>query len=223
MDGVADRNGFVVVYPDGSGFLRDRLLIWNAGDCCGYAKEQGVDDVAFVWALIDDVTARLRTDPARVFVTGFSNGAMMAYRLGCELADRIAAIAVVSGAMNLDACRPSRPLPVLVMHGTDDGVVPYAGGPTPGTGSWINRSVEYAVDFWTAHGACPRAPAESRDGEVVRAVYASCAEGTTVAVYTIEGGRHGWPGGEKAREDAAEPAPLRPDASTVIWEFFSTA
>jgi polyhydroxybutyrate depolymerase len=220
MNAVADEGGFVVVYPDGSGRLGDKLLTWNAGDCCAYAKDRDIDDVAFVAALIDDVTRRLRT--GEVFVTGFSNGAMMTYRLGCELADRISAIAVVSGAMNLDTCRPARKLPVLVMHGTADSAVPYDGGPSgaeyPTAGTWTNRSVRYAVDFWTKHNACGPTPTETRDAEVTRQTYA-CQE--EVTVYTIDGGGHGWPGGRKARPGAVEPTPPRPDASRVVWEFFA--
>jgi polyhydroxybutyrate depolymerase len=223
MDTVADEGGFVVVYPDGNGRLGDKLLTWNAGDCCAYAKDQNIDDVAFVESLIDDVTQRFKTGD--VFVTGFSNGAMMTYRLGCELADRIAAIAVVSGAMNLDTCAPSRQLPVLIMHGTADTAVPYDGGPSsaefPTAGTWTNRSVQYAVDFWTKHNACRATPentdAEETDGEVTRKSY-QCAE--PVTLYTIDGGGHGWPGGVKARPNAVEPTPPRPDASRVIWEFF---
>jgi polyhydroxybutyrate depolymerase len=221
MNTVADEAGFVVVYPDGSGRLGDKLLTWNAGDCCAYAKDRNIDDVGFVRALVDDVTTRLGTDRDRVFVTGFSNGAMMTHRLGCELADRIAAIAVVSGAMNLDTCRPSRRIPVLVMHGTADTAVPYDGGPSsaefPTAGTWTNRSVRHAVDFWTAHNACAPTPTETRDGEVTRTAY-SCERDVTL--YTIEGGGHGWPGGEKVRPNAVEPAPPRPDASRVIWNFF---
>jgi polyhydroxybutyrate depolymerase len=222
MDRVADKGGFVVVYPDGTGRLGDKLLTWNAGDCCAYAKEQNVDDVGFVRVLIDDVTARFGT--GRVFVTGFSNGAMMTYRLGCELADRIAGIAVVSGAMNLDTCTPSRRLPVLIIHGTADTAVPYDGGPSssefPTAGTWTNRSVRYAVDFWTKHNGCGPVPAEARDGEVTEQTY-TCAE--PVTVYTVDGGGHGWPGGKKARPNAVEEAPPRPDASAVIWAFFAQA
>lgn len=219
MNSVADEGGFVVVYPDGSGRLGDRLLTWNAGHCCAYAKDQNIDDVAFVGALIDDVTKRLGTGD--VFVTGFSNGAMMTYRLGCELADRIRAVAVVSGAMNLDSCAPARTLPVLIMHGTADTAVPYDGGPSssefPTAGTWTNRSVRYAVDFWTEHNGCTGTPTTSRDGAVERHTYA-CEK--DVVLYAIDGGGHGWPGGGKARPNAVEPAPPRPDASRVVWKFF---
>ena len=219
---VADRAGFVAVYPYGSGGTR--LLTWNAGACCAYARDQGIDDVAFIAAMLDALGAKYHTDPARVYVTGFSNGAMMSYRLACELADRVTAIAPVAGALNVDDCRPSRPLPVLAIHGTADEAVPYDGGPParkiPGAGTWQNQSVSYAVSFWINHDGCPATPAESRDGAVVRTSYAPCADGLEVTLYTIDGGGHAWPGGVKGREAADVPPPT-PDASSVIWDFFA--
>jgi polyhydroxybutyrate depolymerase len=174
--------------------------------------------------MLDALVAKYHTDPARVYVTGLSNGAMMSYRLACELADRVTAIAPVAGALNVDDCRPSRPLPVLAIHGTADEAVPYNGGPPtmriPGAGTWQNQSVSYAVSFWIDQDGCPATPAESRDGAVVRTSYGPCADGLEVTLYTIEGGGHAWPGGVKGRDAADEPPPT-PDASSVIWDFFA--
>jgi polyhydroxybutyrate depolymerase len=222
LSAAADREGFVVVYPDGSG--RTKLLTWNAGTCCTYARDNGIDDVAFMASLFDALVARYRIDPQRVFVTGFSNGAMLAYRLGCELADRIAAIAPVSGAMNTDTCVPSRALPVLVVHGTADPIVPYDGGPPtrqilPGVEPFENRSVSDAVSFWTGRDRCPPTPVRVTAGAVNHAAYGPCADGTQIDVHTIEGGGHAWPGGGKVRGQADEPPP-QPDASLLILGFF---
>ncbi|MBI3687509.1 MAG: alpha/beta fold hydrolase [Actinobacteria bacterium] len=225
MSAVADRAGFVAVYPNGTGGISERVLTWNAGSCCGYARDHDVDDVAFISAMLDALAARLHTDPARVYVTGFSNGGMMTHRLGCELTDRITAIAAVSGALNVDHCRPTRPLPVLIVHGTADKNVPYGGGPPadppfPGAGSWTNRSVPEAVSFWTGQDHCPATPSRSRQGSVLRDTYSPCTPGVDVTVYTIEGGGHTWPGGRKGRDRADDPAPTL-DASAVIWDFFA--
>jgi polyhydroxybutyrate depolymerase len=219
---TADREGFVVVYPDGSG--RARLLTWNAGTCCAYARDQRVDDVGFIRAMLDAVAVEFPVDPARVYVTGFSNGAMMAYRLGCELTDRIAAIAPISGALNAQACTPSRPLSVLHIHGTADQHVPIAGGlprrDVPGTSPWQNTSLAYAIGFWARHDACPAAEAETSQGSVTTTTYGPCADGTEVVQVIIDGGGHAWPGGTKGR-DAADDPPPAPDANAVIWAFLT--
>jgi polyhydroxybutyrate depolymerase len=222
LTATADREGFVVAYPDGSG--RTRLLTWNAGTCCGYARDQRVDDVGFVRAMLDAIAADFPVDPARVYVTGFSNGAMMAYRLGCELTDRIAAIAPVSGTLATPVCAPSRPLPVLHVHGTADRHVPIAGGPplreVPGTPPWHNTSLAYTMDFWTRHDACPTAAAETRLDRVTTTVHAPCAGGAEVVQVVVDGGGHAWPGGAKSRQAADDPPPA-PDANAVIWAFFA--
>src|SRR5581483_1221143 len=118
LNAKADGAGFIVAYPEGSGRLaRDHT--WNGGNCCGYAMEQKVDDVGFVRVLLDDLAWRARIDTKRVYATGMSNGAVMAYRLASELADRIAAIAPVAGPMGTATCKPSRPVSVMHFHGTE--------------------------------------------------------------------------------------------------------
>jgi polyhydroxybutyrate depolymerase len=119
MDAAADRRGLIVAYPDGPGhwpFART----WHTGRCCALALEKDVDDVAFIRALITDLRAKLAMDSSRIHVTGFSDGAMMTFRLGCELADQVAAITVVAGRMPDVHFRPARPLPVLGFGGTGD-------------------------------------------------------------------------------------------------------
>lgn len=222
LTATADQEGFMVAYPDGSG--RSKLLTWNAGTCCGYARDQRVDDVSFIRAMLDAVAAEFRVDPARVYVTGFSNGAMMAYRLGCELTDRITAIAPVSGALNIEPCTPSRPLSVLHIHGDADQNVPIAGGPplrdVPGTPPWQNTSLAYATDFWVRHDACPVTGTETSHGSVSTTIHAPCTDGTEVTQVVIDGGGHAWPGGIHLRAAADDPPP-DPDANAVIWAFFA--
>src|SRR5713226_6114518 len=126
-----------------------RLPTWNSGNCCGYAMQNNVDDVAFLRALIDKLEHDYSVFFKRIFVTGISNGGMMSYRIGCELADKIAAIAPVEGAQNID-CRPSGPVSVIVFHGSADRLVPFNGGSTPfQIGSKrSDTSVANAIAFW---------------------------------------------------------------------------
>src|ERR1043165_7405809 len=116
MDRVADREHFVVVYPDGTGRLK-RMLVWNAGTCCGNST---ADDVGFIRAVVDNVAKRMPIDRRRVFATGMSNGAMMSYRLAAEASDLVAAIAPVAGAMSVERFHPAKPVSILHIHSVDD-------------------------------------------------------------------------------------------------------
>jgi polyhydroxybutyrate depolymerase len=129
MNALADEKGFLVLYPQGTGTLPS----FNGGDCCGEAKWSGVDDVAFVRAALAHVGKRYCVDPKRVYATGFSNGALLTYELGCSMPDVFAAIAPVAGALGVapPACEPARPVPVWQAHGTADRIVPYDGGAPP--------------------------------------------------------------------------------------------
>ncbi len=130
MDAAADRDGYIAVYPNGSGRLGDLFLTWNAGICCGYAQAQDVDDVGFISALLDDLGRRAAIDPRRIYAAGHSNGGMMAHRLGDELSGRIAAIASVAGA-RVPTSRGGRAVPVLQIHSEDDPRALYHGGAGP--------------------------------------------------------------------------------------------
>lgn len=121
LDEVADREGYVVAYPNGF------LGTWNAGACCSFARWAGIDDMGFLDKLIDTLVEQGVADPRRVFMTGFSNGGGMAYRYACQRSGRLAGIAVVSGALAI-GCTPEHPVSVLAFHGTWDPSVPYTGG-----------------------------------------------------------------------------------------------
>jgi polyhydroxybutyrate depolymerase len=126
MDVAAQRYGFIAVYPNGTG-PRPRVLTWNAGGCCAWAVRNKIDDVGFTMALLDDLATRAHVDRTRVYATGISNGGMMAYRLGVEATDRIAAIAPIEGALVVEVSALRRPMPLIVFHSVDDPWVPYGG------------------------------------------------------------------------------------------------
>jgi polyhydroxybutyrate depolymerase len=208
MTDLAEQDGFVVAYPDGT--TTGRAVggeAWNAGRCCATPVEKQVDDVAFLRAVIDELVSRHGVDPNRVYLGGFSNGGMMSYRMVCEDPSGIAGIFVVGGALNLD-CRAPSGLPVLIIHGTDDATVPYAGGsPNPVTaanlGTWANASVSDAAAYWSARNGCTASvvaldtPGHSED------VYSGCADGTSLDVLTVKGGVHKWPTLDRTDFDAS--------------------
>lgn len=219
----ADREGFAVVYPNGTGakFIGRRFLTWNAGDCCGEALESQADDVGFIRSILENLQKSLNLDPARVYATGFSNGGGMAYRLACTLSDRIAAIAVVSADFNFLPCRPSRAVPVLIFHGTADEYVPYHGGVGPKAHN-VNpkKPVSSTVSFWMKHNKTTVSPQRDEFGSIVMETYGNGVNGAEVVLYTIKGGNHAWPGGTKGGWEAG-PEPTREISATeIMWRFF---
>jgi len=209
MSDLADQHDFLAVYPRGTG----RLPTWNAGNCCGYARQNQVDDVAFLGALIRKLERDYTVDPRRIFVTGISNGAMMSFRMACDLADQVAAVAPVEGAQNLD-CRPSSRVSVLVLHGTADRLVPFSGGTTPFQvgARREDTPVMDTVAFWVKEDGCASPPQRAVNPEVHTTIYANCADGTGVALYAIQGGRHMWPGLRISGNSVP--------ATNIMWTFF---
>ncbi|MBI4537491.1 MAG: prolyl oligopeptidase family serine peptidase [candidate division NC10 bacterium] len=223
---TAERWGFAVAYPDGTG-RANRFLTWNAGACCGRALTENVDDVAFLRRLVDWATGTLHVDPDRVYVTGISNGAMMAYRLAAETPKLIAAVAAVAGGLEIDPGRIRAPVPVLHFHGTEDAYVPFQGGRGPRTApAYSHASVSATIQAWVqANGAeltpaVTHLPDRKADGtRVVRSAYRRGTDPDAVVLYTIIGGGHTWPGrptgerilGRSTRDIAA---------NEIIWQFF---
>ena len=195
---LADELGFLYLYPDGTtDFLGSRF--WNATDACCNFFGSGVDDVAYLTALLDEIDSVLSVDPRRVFFVGHSNGGFMAYRMACERSSRIAAIASLAGAtfLNAAACAPSDPVHVLQVHGTADSVIQYNGGCLigcyPGAAESVNQ--------WVGFNGCspvgdPTLPPLDLDAgipgaetQVIR--YAvDCRPGGSAELWSIQGGAH---------------------------------
>jgi polyhydroxybutyrate depolymerase len=225
LNAKADEAGFIVVYPNGTG--QRSSYFWNAGNCCGEAARNNVDDVAFIRALLDDLATAYRIDPKQVFATGISNGAMMAYSLAALLSDRIAAIAPVAGTMACGECHPTRPVPVLHIHGTEDEFVPFGGGKGPKSISGVpHRSVVDTITAWVRANGCREEPAaveELPDSagdrmKVTRTTYRGNAVDAEVALITVGGGGHTWPG--RPGSAALGRSTRNASANDIIWEFF---
>ena len=234
MNKKADDEGFIVVYPDGTGVLKDRLLTWNAGYCCANAYENNIDDVGFIRALIEKLEQTLHIDSNRIYVTGISNGAMLAYTIGSELSDLIAAIAPVAGSIGGNATEdsprwiipdPTYPVAVIAFHGMEDKRVPYEGGiPTASLtwGAYSYLSVNDSISFWVEQNNCSTTPQTtvSESGNIIINTYTAQGTNADVVLYTIIDGGHAWPGGDIGGFPGADIPTQEISATDIMWEFF---
>ncbi len=226
MNPLADREEFLLVYPFGTGD-RERMLFWNAGNCCSDAKARQGDDVAFIRALLDQLCSRLSIDLRRIYATGMSNGGMFAYRLANEMADVFAAIAPVAGVMGFEIARPSRPISVLHFHGSADEFVPIEGGVGRRSVTHTSHySLAHTIRQWVSANHCPTEPDvttlnyASDDGtQTVRTVYGPGDSGAEVVLYLIHGAGHIWPG-RPPRPHYLGKTTYNLSANELIWEFF---
>lgn len=230
---IAREEGFILVYPGGTGRLRNRLLTWNAGHCCGYAMEENVDDVGFFREMVTELEAEYNIDPARIYVAGHSNGAMMSYRLAAEMSDTFAAVGIVAGTIGgyatpdsdelIKIPQPENPVSVIHIHGmVDDNVNYYGGINMDGVADErIDLSVADSIGFWVEADQCEKTPQrEERDGGmVIVETYACPATGTDVELISIVDSGHAWPGGNSIRRNA-DPNNQRVNAAAEIWAFF---
>ena len=229
FNAVADRENSIIAYPDG--FEKH----WNDGRGIQWQSHiENTDDVGFISALIDHLSDELNIDARKIYVTGISNGGMMSHRLGCELSQRIAAISPVASNIPVNQASvwsPSRPVPVLIINGTDDPLVPWDGGEIRlGRNTFgVVLSVADTVKFWVEKDQCASSPVITQlpdkdpyDGtEVRKEVYGGCEGGAEVVLYAIEGGGHTWPGGLQYLPESVIGRTSREfKASEVIWQFF---
>ena len=218
MDSLSEVNGFIVAYPqgtDGSGLFPSD---WNGGACCGEAAREHVDDVGFIAEVVAEISRNLPVDSSRVFVAGFSSGAIMAYHAACRLAPMINAIAAVSGSLQDTNCAPGKAVGLIAVHGTSDSEVPYydaslTAPPAPVTG--VASTLPPSVQFWVAADGCSGGATNQQSPDVVRTSFSSCT-GAKVMLYTIQGGWHEWP-------SLTSDAPLSQlDASRTIVQYFQS-
>ncbi|MEW5988702.1 MAG: PHB depolymerase family esterase [Chloroflexota bacterium] len=223
-DALAESEGFLVVYPEGSSFP----LRWNTTPA---ANIEEVDDVQFIRDLLAELSAVAAVDPARIFVTGFSNGGGMSHRLACRLADQIAAVGLVSGLdpREFESCQPSRPVPVISFYGTADPLVQAQYPP------WFQALINVSLEkeslpegnpetwfrAWAEEWNGCVGPAEnfSRPGVINGLRYTACPENAEAILYPVEGHGHAWPGGPSVPFLGSSSTTVQ--ASQLMWEFFS--
>jgi len=216
----ANASGFIAVYPEGvqsTGVLH--LRTWNAGTCCDFARDNNIDDVKFISQLIDNLLANYKINPKRVYVTGMSNGGMLAYRLACEIPGKIAAIGVNSCTMVVtQPCNPSRPMPVLHIHSAVDTKVPPAGG--FGMMGYYFPPVDSVLQVWSAINTCGEPPVSAPEsGGYTFTKWSPCSNGSTIEYYLTSDGGHAWPGGLQSGRRGDIPS-TELNADDLIWAFF---
>jgi polyhydroxybutyrate depolymerase len=209
FDKVGDRHRVAVIYPEGRSYSKEGWLGWNAGFCCVGRVARETDDVGFVMAALDDALAKAKLDRSRVFVTGFSNGAMLAYRIAAEHADRIAAIGISSGAIggNMGAGtpyyqipKPSRPVAVAIVHSLTDPFMIYHGGSSKTLEDEMHlrrrmtSSVADALKFWWDNNDCDSSDPAYDDKDVAVELSYGCKDRADVVLWTIKSSGHVWPG-----------------------------
>jgi polyhydroxybutyrate depolymerase len=206
----ADREGFIVVYPDGSGSARNGGHFWNSG---GVRVAVGADDVGFVRAVVGRLEKQHRIDRKRIYATGMSNGGMMAHRLGAEASDIFAAIGPVAGTLNVP-CPSGPPVSVIMIHGGEDRSVPVEGGPP----FWL-APVPDSVRAWVRRDGCKPKPERTDSGGVVKERYGGGKGGSEVVLYVVKDAKHTWP--RRQVPKGSRDAPASVNATDLIWEFFA--
>ena len=222
MDTLSELSRYLVVYANGvqgGGGLYP--TDWNAGpNCCGAAGREGIDDVGFISAVIKEVGKNLALDTLRVYVAGFSDGGRLAHHLACQLSPKLAAIAVVSGSMEDDNCVPTKPVPVIAFHGTNDDQVSYGAAsltPPSVAQTGVTAALPPSVQFWIARDGCTKITQTKTAADIFRSTFTTCT-GAEVAFYTIIGGVHGWPGDPGGA--GSQPPMSEVKASSLISDFF---
>jgi polyhydroxybutyrate depolymerase len=218
----AERAGFIALFPNGTA-PGASCCNWNDG-FFQWGEKQPPDDVKFISELLDVVTEKYQIDPDRIYATGISNGGGMSYRLACELSDRLAGIAAVAASRDSSGCTITHPLSIVAIHGTDDPLFAYAGGPNV-RNVLAPASQNEIVEFWRTFDGCS-AQAETRmlTPVVEERAFEACRGGTAVKLYTVQGGMHCWPGVELPPQFSNLCNPGGPHmsfkASTLIVDFF---
>lgn len=220
---LAERHGFIVAYPNAV------MRCFN-----GFGWFDYPDDVAFILDTVDEIAHRYWIDPARTYVTGASNGGFMTYLMACDASDVFAAAAAVMATMPEELAQTpanARKTPILIMHGTEDPIVPYYDSNLLiGRGRPVEvLPIPETVDYWVRHNGCSPSPlretlqnADPNDQTTaIRETYANGRNNAEVVLYTIVGGGHTWPGGiESFPEFIVGDRSNDFRATEVIWDFF---
>lgn len=219
----SEQAGYIAVFPNGySRFKSGMLATWNAGNCCGEARDKNIDDVGFVREIIRHLKVQLNIDDKRIFADGMSNGGMMVYRLACEMPDVFRAVASVAGTDNTRSCSPNTPISILHIHARDDDTELFDGGAGKKSAKVTNFvSVPDSIAKWVKLDACSANPKRVFENAGAYCdIYSQCRSGAEIKLCVTATGGHSWPGGKKPRDGM--PGSTALSATDVIWDFFNS-
>jgi len=234
FNNLAEANGFIVAYPNGNAELVDNKVIrsWNGGSCCAISQRNNSDDLSYINNLIDDVSSRYSINSKRVYLTGHSNGSMLAQKMACQLSNKITAVAVVAGRLLLDTCNPESPVSILQIYGTADTLNPENGGTTnytlgTYTYQFTSRSVMNSLQLLAVANGCSTNFSENKNfsnKDLTISTWPDCKNGVVVSAIKITGASHAWMGHPAQSADSikliGEPY-MKLDASKAIWAFLA--
>jgi len=199
LNGFAESNRFIAVYPDGVGNQTDGsgFQTWNGGYCCGPAAAQSIDDITFIRNVVTDLRNSLPVNSSRVYALGHSNGGILSYRIACEMSDIVAAIGVQAGSNVMTDCQPGLPVSVFHLHGTSDTNMPINGGKGSGLSATVFVSARLAVDAMATVNGCnvasPRSLVAS-NSDVTALSWTNCKSNSEVRFVTVKNATHAWMG-----------------------------
>jgi polyhydroxybutyrate depolymerase len=228
----AEKNGFVVVAPDGLPALirapatfRANPALWNSGQLNSRSPRAAIDDVEYIRQLLDELKIRVPYDPRRVYCCGHSNGGGMTFRLANELSERFAAVGTVAGMLAIDEPKPRKPMPTLYILGTKDPLTPIEGGQVQlPWGARHNPPVAESMAKWAKALGCETQPETVSDSDgIKKQVYQSKSSGPTLTVLLIDGHGHMWPGSKSfLPETVTGPVTSKLNATDALWDFFNS-
>ena len=205
---IADQEGFIVIYPQGTLLPSTGQTHWNVG---GWTTGSTTDDVGFINEIIEFIDDEYSIDKSRIYSTGMSNGGYMSYKLACDLSSKIAAVVSVTGSLTpetFDSCSPTHATSIAQIHGLQDSVVNYYG-------SLWSKPIEEVIDFWMSFNNCSETPETIEingiNGGGIHNIYSNCDNQTSVELFLMTNMGHDWPNFDN--HDI--------QASTTVWDFLS--
>lgn len=221
----ADKEKFLVVYPYGTKNNSIKKFSWNGGSCCGEALNKNIDDVLFINNLVEDLEKKYKIDPKKIYLTGFSNGGLLTYRIASEKPDKFAAFAVVAGSIGGKSREkdpyytiptPKKPVPIIIMHGKKDESIIYSGGLNKQKNASFT-SFDESKGFWIRNNNVNK-KITTEDDKAIHESYQKSKEGERLDFYTIKEGLHIWFGGAMEIKNNFMGKSI--SATNTIWAFF---